>query len=232
MFANQAFSAMFQGQQDSVFSMEITVENGIHGRLFCFNFEAKQIPDEQEFIEVIVTPLNDSGLQSAELRVFINDICNSGKDKWVGGGITFESHFNADDKMKQLIRRFVPPPAQALVLLNNVQVEFASIEELKTVWSAYPELEEVEAKYSMLVPLIRMIAMDSFEDMGATKEQIVESFKQPFGDLFDTVAGSVKTIDSVDIQYRGHELALEFTEFNILDILPRSFTQILDFLYI
>jgi len=231
MFANQAFNAMFQGQQDQIFAMEIGIESGINGKLFCFYFEAKQIPDEQELIDIIA-PLSESGIRSAALRVFINDICNSGKDKWVGGGITFDTVYSADGNIKALVNQFVPSPARPLVLLNNVRIELASIEELKTVWSAFPELEEVEAKYSMLVPLVRMLAMDTFEDMGVTKERVVEHYKQPFGDLFDAVASSVKTIDSVDIQYRGHELKLQFTEFNILDILPRSFTQILDFLYL
>jgi len=232
MFITQAFAAMFEGQQDSLFSMDIAVESGIGGRLFCFNFEAKMIPDEQELIDMFATPLSNSGVQSAELRVFFNDICNCAKDKWVGGGVTYESVYNVDDKLKELVKKFIPVESQSLVLLNNVKVELASVEELKTVWGAFPELEEVEAKYSMLVPLIRMLAMDTFEDLGVGKESVKEYYQHPFGDLFDSIAACIKTVDSVDIQYRGHELRLQFTEFNILDILPRTFNSILDFLFL
>jgi hypothetical protein len=232
MFANQGFAAMFGGQQDQLFSMEIELENGPSGRLFVLNFDAKMIPDEEELIQMLITPLDKASVQQAQLRIFFNDVCNSAKDKWVGGGVTFDSTYNADEHMKELVKKFVPTPAFPLVLLNTIRLEFASVEELKTVWHAFPELEEVEAKYSMLVPLIRMLAMDEFESMGVTKERVLEYYQQPFGDLFDSIGSCVKTIDHAVVQYRGHELKLEFTEFNILDILPRSFARILDSIYL
>eukprot|EP01129_Flabellula_baltica_P011488 TRINITY_DN5041_c0_g1_i1.p1 TRINITY_DN5041_c0_g1~~TRINITY_DN5041_c0_g1_i1.p1 ORF type:complete len:300 (-),score=63.37 TRINITY_DN5041_c0_g1_i1:30-908(-) len=228
LMVNQAITAVLEDIAPLV-TLEVTLENGVSGRNFCLAFTISgDLPFEDELMEDVLHPLRNSGIEQATLNLSLNDVLDSGADRWVGGEISFDSEFRLTEETKKIIKEHLPAQFAPLVLLNNVEIVLNSIEELKTVWQAFDELEEIELKYSMIIPLFKMSALDIIEDEGITREMCME-FKSPFGDLFDLIAANIKTISSVQIQFSGHELNIEATELSLLDLLPRTYNQILDF---